>query len=321
MCLHANHLSPPPLLLSQLEDPTSSFTETIGSELVLVVSRFAAGIGGLYVIYFVILLVLAFNRFKSMTASTRYLLGVSITTLILVLVGFFAQSFSAQYGTTILFLAGYGVPNIYLWSLMILFRPAPFPEGWTANTMGVFGGGSDDGSGGAASSEADVADAAITITTPEAWSLLPPQAQYEAYTTLQMRLRSSGLRRAAYAGGQGSGGGGAIAVPPPPMSEGSYEVPPPASEAASGWGRGRAHAGKGLTIRDNGSSAPPGAAADTGAAREEGDGGVTAVRAVRVSFTDAGASAQGDGALPGGNPEEAAQEEDAGGGGNAPTWR
>lgn len=153
----------------------------MGTDLVLFAQRFMIGIGSLYTIYFAILLVLAFHRFHSMTPSTRYLLAVSITTLVLVLAGLFAGGFNAQLAATMAFLLAYGLPNIYLWSLMILFRPGPAPEAWATDTRGVLGGAGSD--------PVAAADAALEISSPAAWAALSPDAQYAALCALQGRLR------------------------------------------------------------------------------------------------------------------------------------
>jgi hypothetical protein len=113
--------------LSQWSDPSFTYTDTFGAQYTAIAMNVIYAIGGLYVFYLFILLVLAFRAFKATSPSTKYLLAVSVTTLLCSLVGLFSQAFSATRNTTILFLASTGVPSIYVWSLLLLMRPAPAP--------------------------------------------------------------------------------------------------------------------------------------------------------------------------------------------------
>lgn len=113
--------------LSQLSDPSFTFVDTFGGAYVAVAMNVVYAIGALYVLYLFVLLILAFRAFKATSPSTKYMLAVSVTTLLCSLVGLFSQAFSATRNTTILFLASMGVPSIYIWSLLLLMRPAPAP--------------------------------------------------------------------------------------------------------------------------------------------------------------------------------------------------
>ncbi len=126
--------------LSQLEDPTFTFSDTFGAAAVMWAQRFAVAFGVLYLLYFVVLLVLAFRRFMALLPSTRYLLAMSVAAIIVTFVGLFSQAFSALRSTSILFLVAQGGPTLYIWNLMFVLRPTTnIPSDWTADTTGVMG--------------------------------------------------------------------------------------------------------------------------------------------------------------------------------------
>jgi hypothetical protein len=125
--------------LSQLDDPTFTFTDSFGSSAVTWAQRFAVAFGALYLLYFVVLLVFAFRRFKTLSASTRYLLGTSVAAIVVVMVGLFSQAFSALRSPAILFLVAQGGPTLYIWNLLLVLRPVVLSPGWTADTTGALG--------------------------------------------------------------------------------------------------------------------------------------------------------------------------------------
>lgn len=185
--------------LAVLNDPAFSFTESYGETLVNWGFRFFAALAAVYILYLLVLIVLALNRFKHMAPSTRYLLAVSITTIFLVFIGLLTQTFATLRSTSGLFLTLYGTANIYIWSLMILMRPAHAPPEWTANTQGVLGeGGSGSTELALADAAKDLAEADTDLNTPpitrESWDALNETAQFEAVQHLQERLKASAAR-------------------------------------------------------------------------------------------------------------------------------
>jgi hypothetical protein len=198
--------------IATIQDPSFTFADSFGPEYVAWGGRFIAGIGAIYVIYFFVLCVLAFRAFKATAPSTRYLLAVSVTTLILTLVGLFSQSFSATRNTTALFMASYGVPTVYIWSLLVLMRPAPAPADWSADTTGALGGAGD------------AADAEAPPPKPlshEAFAALSPAQQWAAVARLQAAVAAGG------GGGRRRGAADADAPPAAPTRAWAADEPPP----------------------------------------------------------------------------------------------
>ena len=150
--------------LSQLTDPTFTFSDSFGAAAVMWAQRFAVAFGALYLVYFLVLLVFAFRRFMALAASTRYLLAMSVAAIVVTMVGLFSQAFSATRSTAILFLVAQGGPTLYIWNLLLVLRPAPTPEDWTtADTTGALG--SNHGADGVVIREAqEDAEAANAVT-------------------------------------------------------------------------------------------------------------------------------------------------------------
>ena len=126
--------------LSQLSDPTFSFSDVFGAQIVLWVGRFIVGVGVVYVLYLFVLLVCAFRVFRALSPSSKYILALSVTALVVTLVGLFSQTFSSTRSSAILFLVSYGGPTMYMWNLMLVLRPGPAPAEWDADTVGAMGG-------------------------------------------------------------------------------------------------------------------------------------------------------------------------------------
>ena len=185
--------------LSNMQDPSFTFSDTFSQAQMSVLTNFVLGIGVLYIFYLLVLLVLAFRSFRTASPSSRFLLTVSVTTLLLVLVGLFSQGFVATRAPAIVFLAAYGVPTVYVWTLLLLLLPAPHPPAWTANTQGAFAAPPGALPGQPPPSAA---------LAGEDWGRLPPEAQFAAFRELQeyvLAVTSSG--GAGSGGGSGGGGG------------------------------------------------------------------------------------------------------------------
>jgi len=114
--------------IMQLEDPTFSIFENVGQQVVQWFGTFVAGLGGVYVLYIFALMVLGCRHIKNMRSSSRFLLIVTITALIVILIGLFLNSYTALRETSAAFLSGAGVANIYVWTLMILHLPVEDPN-------------------------------------------------------------------------------------------------------------------------------------------------------------------------------------------------
>ena len=185
--------------LSNMQDPSFTFSDTFSQAQMSVLTNFVLGIGILYILYLFTLLVLAFRAFRTASPSSRFLLTVSVTTLLLVLVGLFSQGFVATRAPAIVFLAAYGVPTVYVWTLLLLLLPAPHPPSWTANTQGAF----------AAPPGALASQPPPSATLPgEEWGRLPPEAQFAAFRELQEYVVAVTSGAGSSSGGGGGGGGG-----------------------------------------------------------------------------------------------------------------
>jgi hypothetical protein len=150
--------------LSQLEDPTFTFSDSFGATAVLWASRFAVAIGAIYLVYFVVLLVFAFRRFSALSPSSRYLLAMSVAAIIVTMVGLFSQSFSALRSTAILFLVAQGGPTLYVWNLLLVLRPSPLSPEWTADTTGALGGSEQGGEWGVVIRDAEEDAVAVPLS-------------------------------------------------------------------------------------------------------------------------------------------------------------
>jgi hypothetical protein len=197
--------------LSNLQDPSFTFADTFGQFYMTVLVNFVIGMGVLYILYLLVLLVLAFRAFRTASPSSRFLLALSATTLLLTLVGLFSQGFVATRSTTIAFLAAYGVPTVYVWALMLLLRPAPHPPSWAANTQGAFA--SSTGPGGAAGAlQALPPPPPAAALSSQEWGALDAAAQLDAFRQLQeYALAAAGASAAAAAAGAGAGAGAVAA--------------------------------------------------------------------------------------------------------------
>lgn len=123
---------------SQLSDPAFSVTEAAGPFWPFV-QAFIAGLGGLYVLYGFGILVLAFRNFKTMTQSNKFVTAVTVTSLLIIMVGFFTSAFLGVRVASALRIVTYGCANLYVWFLMFIYIPAPRPDGWSAVPTGAGG--------------------------------------------------------------------------------------------------------------------------------------------------------------------------------------
>jgi len=187
--------------LASLTDPSFTYSDYFGGFYMTVGTNIVLGVGIVYVLYFFSLLVLAFRAFKTSSPSSRFLLAVSVTTLLLTLVGLFSQAFSATRNTTILFLSAYGVPSLYIWMLLLLFRPAPAPESWSANTLGALEGPAEGDAGEGGGEEKDLS---VRGLTQAEWETLDSNKKWEIFEELRGKLHRGRVRKGGV-GGEASG--------------------------------------------------------------------------------------------------------------------
>jgi hypothetical protein len=118
--------------IMQDSDPSFSLTENVAGPVAAWLTTFIAGLGGFYVLYIFALLVLCFRLFRTMNSANKFVVAVTVTTLIVTLAGLFGNSFSGFSNNSALFLVGTGVPIFYTWTMMILHLPAP--NSWGGNS-------------------------------------------------------------------------------------------------------------------------------------------------------------------------------------------
>jgi len=118
--------------IMQDSDPSFSLTEKVQGPVAAWLTTFIAGLGGFYVLYIFALLVLCFRLFRTLNSANKFVVAVTVTTLIVTLAGLFGNSFSGFSNNSALFLVGTGVPIFYSWTMMLLHLPAP--EAWGGNS-------------------------------------------------------------------------------------------------------------------------------------------------------------------------------------------
>jgi hypothetical protein len=118
--------------IMQDSDPSFSLTERVQGPVAAWLTTFIAGLGGFYVLYIFALLVLCFRLFRTLNSANKFVVAVTVTTLIVTLAGVFGNSFSGFSNNSALFLVGTGVPIFYSWIMMLLHLPAP--EAWGGNS-------------------------------------------------------------------------------------------------------------------------------------------------------------------------------------------
>jgi hypothetical protein len=122
--------------LAQLDDPTFSIQESVGSEVLTWFSTFLSLLAAAYIIYLFALLVLAFRRLRTMRPSYRFVLGLSLATAVVILIGVFANTYTALRETSAAFLASFGAANLYVWTLLLLHLPSAAKPAWEAEGDG-----------------------------------------------------------------------------------------------------------------------------------------------------------------------------------------
>lgn len=109
----------------QLNDPgyNSGDASSSSSGISDYFKAFMYTLGGIYVAYLFVLIVLAFRYFRRMKTANRYFCILTFSTLVVMLAGLYVNMYTAARATTGAFLAVYGAANFYIWSLCFAYLP------------------------------------------------------------------------------------------------------------------------------------------------------------------------------------------------------
>lgn len=87
-------------------------------------TAFAYTLGGVYLLYALILTLLACRRIRRIRTANRFFILVTFGTIVTLLAGLFAETYTSLRGTVLSFLVVYGAANLYVWLLQAAFLPA-----------------------------------------------------------------------------------------------------------------------------------------------------------------------------------------------------
>ena len=120
--------------IMQLNDPAYSIAESfpLVSEWF---GTFISGIVIMYLLYFFALFVLTMRHWRTIRPTNKLVIALTLFTLILSAVGIFLNAFTAIRSDSILILAAYSAPNLYIWFLQLAFIPGPRLSTWVQHAL------------------------------------------------------------------------------------------------------------------------------------------------------------------------------------------
>lgn len=120
-----------------IQDPSFDIYNALGTDFTRWINGFIAAFIVLYILYVFGLLVLSFRNYSTMHPSNKFFIGITLFTMLLVVIGLFVSSFASVRMKSAAFITSYGTVNFYIWMLMILFRPGPPVTNVSTPAVGV----------------------------------------------------------------------------------------------------------------------------------------------------------------------------------------